>query len=40
MQKELEAIMQQESDDIAAIKETWWEDPHNWTAVMDGYKLL
>lgn len=35
MQKEMEAIVQQESYDIIAIKETWWEDSHNWKSVMD-----
>lgn len=38
--KDLEAIVQQESYDRVAIKETWWEDPQNWKDVMDGYKLF
>ncbi|KAK4823090.1 hypothetical protein QYF61_025828 [Mycteria americana] len=25
---------------MAAITETWWDDSHNWSAVMDGYKLF
>jgi len=28
-QEELEAIVQQESYDIVAIMETWWDDLHN-----------
>ena len=39
-QEELEAIVQQENCDIVAITETWWDDSHNWSAAMDGYKLL
>ncbi|KAK4830434.1 hypothetical protein QYF61_011142 [Mycteria americana] len=39
-QEELEAIVQQENYDIVAITETWWDDSHNWSAAMDGYKLL
>lgn len=34
----MEAIMQQENYDIAAITEPWWDDSHNWNAEMDGYK--
>ncbi|KAK4810488.1 hypothetical protein QYF61_004268 [Mycteria americana] len=39
-QEELEAIVHQENYDMVAITETWWGDSHNWTAAMDGYKLL
>ncbi|GAB0206658.1 hypothetical protein GRJ2_003131400 [Grus japonensis] len=39
-QEELEAIVQLENYDIVAIMETWWDDLHNWSAVMDGYKLF
>ena len=39
-QEELEAIVQQENYDIVAIMETWWDDSHNWSAAMDGYKLF
>ncbi|KAK4830652.1 hypothetical protein QYF61_012495 [Mycteria americana] len=39
-QEELEAIVQQENDDIVAITETWWDDSHNWSAAMGGYKLF
>ncbi|KAK4810734.1 hypothetical protein QYF61_007708 [Mycteria americana] len=39
-QEELEAIVQQENYDIVAITETWWDDLHDWSAAMDGYKLF
>ncbi|GAB0180245.1 hypothetical protein GRJ2_000489800 [Grus japonensis] len=39
-QEELEAIVQQENYDIVAITEIWWDDLHNWSAAMDGYKLF
>ncbi|RMC20200.1 hypothetical protein DUI87_01046 [Hirundo rustica rustica] len=39
-QEEVEAMVQQENYDIAAIMETWWGDSHNWKAAMDGYKLF
>ncbi|KAJ7414527.1 hypothetical protein BTVI_40948 [Pitangus sulphuratus] len=39
-QKELGAIAQQESCDVVAITETWWDDSHDWSAAMDGYKLF
>ena len=35
-QEELEAVVQQENYDIVAVTETWWADPHNWGAAMDG----
>ncbi|KAJ7401355.1 hypothetical protein BTVI_96966 [Pitangus sulphuratus] len=39
-QEELEAMMQHESYDIVPIIETWWDDFHDWSAAMDGYKLF
>ncbi|PKU34080.1 mitochondrial fission process protein 1 [Limosa lapponica baueri] len=39
-QEELEAIVQQESCDVVAITETWWDDSHDCSAAMDGYKLF
>ena len=36
---ELEAIMQHENYDLAAITETWWDASHDWSAAIDGYKL-
>ncbi|KAK4830603.1 hypothetical protein QYF61_012029 [Mycteria americana] len=38
--EELEAIVYQENYDMVAITETWWDDSHNWSAAMDGYKLF
>ncbi|PKU35646.1 egf-like repeat and discoidin i-like domain-containing protein 3 [Limosa lapponica baueri] len=39
-QEELEAIVQQESYDVVTITETWWDNLHDWSAAMDGYKLF
>ena len=39
-EEEWEAIVQLENCDIVAITETWWDDLHNWSAAMDGYKLF
>ncbi|KAK4824177.1 hypothetical protein QYF61_011474 [Mycteria americana] len=39
-QEELEGIVQQEKCDIIAITEKWWDDSHNCSAAMDGYKLF
>ena len=39
-QEELEAIVQQDSYDLVAITGAWWDDSHDWSAVMDGYKLF
>jgi len=39
-QEELEAIVQQDSYDLVTIAETWWDDCHDWSVVMDGYKLF
>ncbi|PKU47346.1 adaptin ear-binding coat-associated protein 1 [Limosa lapponica baueri] len=39
-QDELEAIVQQDSCDVVAITEMWWDDGHDWNAVMDCYKLF
>ncbi|KAK4832453.1 hypothetical protein QYF61_023177 [Mycteria americana] len=38
-QEELEAIVQQENYDMVAITETCWDNSHNWSAAMDGYKV-
>ncbi|KAJ7425696.1 mitochondrial fission process protein 1 [Pitangus sulphuratus] len=38
--QELEAIVQQESYEVVAITETWWDDSHDWSAAMDGYELF
>jgi len=39
-QEELEAIVQQDSLDFAAITEKWWDDSHDLSAAMEGYKLF
>jgi len=39
-QEELEAIVEQDSYEMVAITETWWDDSHDWNAAMDGYKLF
>lgn len=39
-QEELEAIVQQENHDIVTIAETWWNDLCDWSAAVDGYRLL
>ncbi|PKU29371.1 rna-directed dna polymerase from mobile element jockey-like [Limosa lapponica baueri] len=39
-QEELEATVQQENHDVVTITETWWDDSHDWSAAMDGYKLF
>ena len=39
-QEELEAIVHQAYYDLVAITETWWDHSHDWSAVMDGYKLF
>ena len=39
-QEELEAFVQQDSYDLVTITETWWDDSHDWSAAMDGYKLF
>ena len=37
-QEELEAIIQQDGYDLVAITEIWWNNSHDWHAVMDGYR--
>ena len=36
-QEEVGATVWFESYDIVTIMETWWNDSHSWSAVMDGY---
>ncbi|RMC15026.1 hypothetical protein DUI87_07205 [Hirundo rustica rustica] len=33
-------MVQQQSYDVVAITETWWDESHSWSATMDGYKLF
>ena len=39
-QEELEAIVRHANYDLVAITETWWDHSHDWSAVVDGYKLF
>ncbi|TRZ08823.1 hypothetical protein HGM15179_018288 [Zosterops borbonicus] len=39
-QEELEVMVQQQSDDVVTITETWWDDSHSWSTALDGYKLF
>ena len=39
-QEELEATMLLESYDVVAITETWWDESHDWSATIDGYRLF
>ncbi|TRZ10812.1 hypothetical protein HGM15179_016281 [Zosterops borbonicus] len=39
-QEELEATVQQQSCDVVAITETWWDDSQSWSTALDGYKLF
>jgi len=38
-QEELEAIVQQDSYDLVAITETWWDVSLDWSDATDGYKF-
>ncbi|KAK4806137.1 hypothetical protein QYF61_001060 [Mycteria americana] len=39
-QEELEATVLLESYDLVAITETWWDESHDWSAAIDGYRLF
>jgi len=39
-QEDLEVISHQANYDLVAITKTWWDHSHDWSAVMDGYKLF
>ncbi|KAK4807116.1 hypothetical protein QYF61_018457, partial [Mycteria americana] len=39
-QEELEATMLLESYNLVAITETWWDESHDWSAAIDGYRLF
>ncbi|RMB92461.1 hypothetical protein DUI87_31103 [Hirundo rustica rustica] len=39
-QEELEAMVQQQSCDVVAITETWWDESRGWSTARDGYKLF
>ncbi|RMC15011.1 hypothetical protein DUI87_07190 [Hirundo rustica rustica] len=33
-------MVQQQSYDVVAITETWWDDSHGWSTALNGYKLF
>ncbi|OPJ66568.1 hypothetical protein AV530_016604 [Patagioenas fasciata monilis] len=39
-QEELEATMLLEDYDLEAITESWWDGSHEWSVVIDGYRLF
>ncbi|XP_065409830.1 uncharacterized protein LOC135972960 isoform X1 [Chrysemys picta bellii] len=39
-QGELEVLAQSGNYDAIGITETWWDNSHDWSTVMDGYKLF
>lgn len=39
-QKEVEALVHLESYDIIAVAEAWWDESHDWSAGINGSKLL
>ena len=39
-QEELEAIVRQAGYDLVAITETWWDQSHDWSSEMSGYRLF
>jgi len=39
-QEELEATVLLESYDLIAIAETWWDEFHDWSVAIDGYRLF
>ncbi|KAK4810175.1 hypothetical protein QYF61_010948 [Mycteria americana] len=39
-QEELEATVLLDSYDLVAITETWWDESHDWSAAINGYRLF
>jgi len=39
-QEELEAIVLLESCNLIALIETWWDESHDWSMVINGYRLF
>ncbi|CAM5155513.1 unnamed protein product [Natator depressus] len=39
-QGELEVLVMSRNYDVIGITETWWDSSHDWSTVMDGYKLF
>ena len=38
--KQEEATMLLESYDLVAITEIWWDESHDWSAAINGYRLF
>ena len=39
-QELLKATVELENYDLIAVTETWWDESHDWSAAIDGYKLF
>ncbi|CAM4502766.1 unnamed protein product [Lepidochelys kempii] len=39
-QGELEVLVMSRNYDMIGITETWWDNSHDWSTVLDGYKLF
>ncbi|KAK4806215.1 hypothetical protein QYF61_001138 [Mycteria americana] len=39
-QDELEALVSSQSYDVIGISEIWWNESHDWSAGMEGYRLF
>jgi len=39
-QEELEATVLLENCDLVDITETWWDESHNWSVAIEGYRLF
>jgi len=39
-QEELEATVLLESYDLIALTETWWDESHDWSVAINGYRLF
>ncbi|RMB91816.1 hypothetical protein DUI87_31744 [Hirundo rustica rustica] len=39
-QEELEAMVQQQSCDVVAIMETWWDESYSLSTALNGYKIF
>lgn len=40
IKQDMECTVQQENYNIVAVTETWWDDSHDWSDAMYGYKLF
>ena len=38
-QEEIQATVMLESYDVIALSETWWDESHDWSAAINGYRL-